>query len=83
VNYRDGSEPVYQFPISLGFADDITPLDVMDRGEALDEALDELETLANIAERAGLYRRAAHLHSVSGVLRSIGLEIERAYGDSC
>jgi hypothetical protein len=82
VNYRDGSEPVYKFPVSDSYSD-ITPLDVMDKGEALDEALDELETLANVAERAGLYRRAARLHSVLGVLRSIGLEIERAYGDSC
>jgi hypothetical protein len=82
MNYRDGSEPVYQFPVSRDRAE-IGPLDVMDKGEALDEALDELETLANVAGRAGLYRRAAHLHSVSGVLRSIGLEIERAYGDSC
>jgi hypothetical protein len=82
MNYRDGSEPVYKFPISLDRAD-IGPLDVMDKGEALDAAIDELETLANVAGRAGLYRRAARLHSVSGVLRSIGLEIERAYGDSC
>jgi hypothetical protein len=82
MNYRDGSEPVYKFPISLDRAD-ISPLDVMDRGEALDAAIDELETLHGVAIRAGLYGRASHLHTVSGVLSAIALEIERAYGDSC
>jgi hypothetical protein len=82
MNYRDGSEPVYQFPVSLDRAD-IGSMDVMDKGEALDAAIDELETLQNVAIRAGLYGRASRLHTVSCVLRSIGLEIERAYGDSC